>query len=152
MLYSKLVQGETRSQGTHLWNGRKEARGHPWRPFTMEGAAQKMVLAVVQHHEEGQRSLVRKGFLSRPPASEEPQLPGPDAQDQPMDQLMAEASTSDTEASSYTSSDSSTSDTAESTKQETVPNFFLTSLPERTHLSAEPQPLHQRHGSSLLKS
>ena len=37
MLYSKLVQGETRSQGTQLWNGRKEARGHPWRPFAMEG-------------------------------------------------------------------------------------------------------------------
>ena len=29
MLYSKLMQGETRSQGAQMWNGRMEARGHP---------------------------------------------------------------------------------------------------------------------------
>ena len=64
MLYGKLVQGETRSQDTQLGNGSKETRGHPWRPFTMEGrGCTIMVLAVVQHHKEGQCSLVWKGFL-----------------------------------------------------------------------------------------
>ena len=29
MLYSKLMQGETRSHGAQMWNGRMEARGHP---------------------------------------------------------------------------------------------------------------------------
>ena len=38
---------------------------------------------------------------------------------------MARASTSDTEASTYTSNESSTSDTAESSKEEPMPKFFL---------------------------
>ena len=51
-----------------------------------------MVPAVVQHHEEGQRCLGYKGTPANwLPASEEPHLPGPDAQEAKGDGAMGRA-------------------------------------------------------------
>ena len=53
---------------------------------------QKMVLAVVQHHKEGQCSLGWKGIpVNRLPASEEPHLPGSAAQEATGDGTMGQA-------------------------------------------------------------
>ena len=50
-----------------------------------------MVLAVVQHHKEGQRCLGWKGTpANQLPASEEPHLPGSDAQEATGDGTMGE--------------------------------------------------------------
>ena len=51
------------SQGTQMWNSRKKAGGQSWLPFAIGGQRlpQTMVLAVVQHHKEGQRCLGWKG-------------------------------------------------------------------------------------------
>ena len=51
-----------------------------------------MVPAVVQHHKEGQRCLGWKGTPANwLPASEEPHLPGPDAQEAKGDGAMGRA-------------------------------------------------------------
>ena len=64
MLYSKLVQVKREAKalrcGTAGW--RPEVI-HDGQPHCRAEATQKMALAVVQHHKEGQRSLVRKGLL-----------------------------------------------------------------------------------------
>ena len=75
-----------------MWNSRKKAGGHPWLPFAIGGQKllQKMVLAVVQHHNEGQRCLGWKGTpANRLPANEEP--PGLDAQEATGDGAMGRA-------------------------------------------------------------
>ena len=82
------------SQGTQKWNSRKKAGGQPWLPFAIGGQRlpQKMVPAVVQHHKEGQRCLGWKGTPANwLPASEEPHLPGPDAQEAKGDGAMGRA-------------------------------------------------------------
>ena len=43
MLYSKLMQGETRSQGAQMWNGRMEPEViHDGQPHCRAEATQKM--------------------------------------------------------------------------------------------------------------